>query len=94
MPADVSIEDSNPPVVVLAGDFDLSVRDVIARSLRLVDAQRVIVDMLDVTFFDSSCIAVLLRAAADGKTVVLRSAPERVDRVVEMAGAYEFIERG
>jgi len=88
------IKSSDPAVLLLAGECDLAVRDELVEALDQLDAPHVIVDMESVTFFDSTVIGTLVATAKRGRSIVLRGASPNVDRVLDIAGAYNFLERG
>jgi anti-anti-sigma factor len=87
------VGDGTEPVVVVKGEIDLAAaeafREAIDRALRDGGA-RLVIDMVDTTFMDSSGLNVLLRAyAALGRlpeALVLRSPSPVVRRVVALAG--------
>lgn len=75
-------------LVLLAGDVDLAVE---AQARAVVDgcleagAVRLLFDMLAVTFCDSSCAKLLLRACRSGVPVTVRPSP-RTRRTLEILG--------
>jgi len=88
------IRATDPAVLFLAGECDLAIRDELVEALNSAEGRHVIVDLESVTFFDSTVIAALIVAAKDGMTIVLRGVSDNVDRVLDIAGAYDFLERG
>lgn len=77
----------------LHGRYDaLRATELDAELQRLFDAgaRDLILDMADVTYVSSSCLRVLLmahrRAAAAGGKLVLQNTPERIARLLRMAG--------
>ena len=87
------VTDGAGPVVVVKGEIDLAAaeafREAIDGALREA-GPRLVIDMVDTTFLDSSGLNVLLQAyAALGRlpeALVLRAPSPVVRRVVELAG--------
>lgn len=101
---DIEVTDEDGDVVVhLAGELDLSVRaDVVTRlTSALADQQpppdRLVIDLREVSFCDSSGLGALLdvRRAADdaGVAVMLRSVPPAIDRVLELTDVDGWLTR-
>lgn len=106
MPRSFDIEvtsEAGDVVAHLAGELDLSVRaDVVAR---LTDAladcrpppKRLVVDLREVSFCDSSGLGALLdvrRAAGDaGVALTLRAVPPTVDRLLELTDVDGWLTR-
>ncbi len=89
------VEGSDPPVLCLVGDCDLALRDHLSgvlADLARSGATRLIVDMEHMTFMDSTVIGMLAAKARD-TAVTLRNVPEKIDRVLETARVYDFVER-
>jgi len=88
-PLSVAVTDtSEGPVVAVQGDLDVSNADQLAAVLDPLLKQqptRVVFDLTDLRFMDSSGIAVLLRAAAAVPVRVTRPSPI-VRRVIEATG--------
>ena len=79
------------PVVVVAGEVDLAAADRLWQAIESIpDDRPVVVDLEDVTFLDSSGLAVLVRALRDrdGRhdAVVLRHPNAHVSWVLEVTG--------
>lgn len=82
------------PIVRVAGEIDLATVAALERELTLasVDTQRIVLDLLDCTFIDSTGISAIIRAGrllpkADGSkplAVVVRD--QFVTRILERAG--------
>jgi anti-sigma B factor antagonist len=106
MPAgfDIGITATGPGELTarLSGELDLSARPVVGRELvgavgSGADVDVVVIDLGGVTFCDSSGLGALLdvqRAAERrGASVVLRSVPNAVGRVLELAGVNDVLPR-
>jgi anti-sigma B factor antagonist len=81
----------------MSGEFDMQNRDELAAVLSRANGS-VILDMSDVTFFDSSAIGIVVaarnRLASVGGTLTVRNPQEPIRRVLEITGLADFIERG
>jgi anti-anti-sigma factor len=88
-----SLEDPEHPVIGLAGELDLAsveaTRAGIYRYLTTTPT-RLTFDLGEVTFMDSSGIALLVQLANDVGTVTLVHVPPIVHRVLEATGLLEF----
>jgi anti-sigma B factor antagonist len=107
MPKSFEIEvtaDANGIVVHLAGELDLAVRGDVGNRLAGVltgvdagQAGRVVIDLREVSFCDSSGLGALLdarQAAADaGVALVLRDVPPAVDRLLELTDVDGWLSR-
>ena len=90
-------EGSDGPVVVLAGELDLSnvgkleaaVQSVLAGAPRRLDF-----DLERLDFMDSSGLAVLIRAASQISGVRVLKPSERIRRLLEMTGVSDMLEVG
>jgi anti-sigma B factor antagonist len=78
-------------IVAVAGEFDLVSANAVREALTLVvseQSRRVIVDLGDVTFMDSSGVHVILEAytvsRSAGSTLTIRPGPRNVQRVFEL----------
>jgi anti-sigma B factor antagonist len=78
--------DGPPHVVVLVGDLDVANAHRLRAHLQTVTAVPVVLDLTDLTFMDSSGIAVLLEAAQRGTTITLRNPSAIVRMLVEVTG--------
>ena len=84
-------------VLVLVGEFDLAVAADFRRELSAMleepSAEDAVVDLSRVTFFDSSCLGVLLEGAQQAEaataTLVLRSPSPTCRRVLEISGVLD-----
>ncbi len=88
-PFSISISGS-PPVVQLGGDVDLACAEELTAALEPLlqpgADPTVVFDLAEVTFLDSSGLAVLVTAAGAGKQVVLRNASAVVARIIAVTG--------
>lgn len=95
--ATLVVTEGEAPVVSLHGEIDLSsvgaVRAVISDALAHADTSLVI-DLSDVTFFDSSGLGLLVTAkdegAPAGVELVLRAPSPAVQRILELAGTTDW----
>lgn len=95
--ATLVVADGEAPVIRLHGEIDLSsveaVRAVISEALAHADTSLVI-DLSDVTFFDSSGLGLLVAAkdegALDGVELVLRAPSPAAQRILELAGTTDW----
>ena len=77
------------PILQVVGDIDLSTSPTLREAIHKATADRsgqVVFDLGEVTFMDSSGLAVLLEVAAKGTDVLLRSPSDTVRRVIETTG--------
>ena len=82
------------PVVRLRGELDLSSVDALADLIGpLIEStpDRLVFDLEDLSFMDSSGLALLLRSAARVGTVVLRRPSTIVRRVLDTTGVSEVM---
>ena len=91
------VESGGEPVVVVKGEIDLRATESFWRAIATVlagEPRRLVIDMVDTTFVDSSGLNVLLRAyAALGRlpeALVLRGPSPIVRRVLTLAGIVDF----
>lgn len=92
--ATVASEPSGAPVVVLAGEIDISNIDAVNEVVQpLLDGAHdaLVFDLSAVDFMDSSGIAVLLHAAARVTKVVLRRPSPLLARVLESNGLHDVL---
>jgi anti-anti-sigma factor len=84
------------PVVLVAGELDLSTADSLRTSLHPLGG-RVVVNLADVTFMDCSGVSVLVEAhnrlEAEGGGLRLRSPSDPVVRLLELLGMGDWIVR-
>ncbi len=84
----LTIEDVGDGVVRLVGDLDMETAPTLQRYLELVPTVTVL-DLREVTFVDSCCLTVLVRANRDRPStepLILRSPNGLVRRVLEITG--------
>jgi len=79
--------------LTLQGEIDLAARDDLdyAVDLALGDAHRLVLDMRDVSFLDSTGIGALARAVRGGARVSLLNPRPSVRRVLELTGIDKHI---
>lgn len=79
-----------PPTVRVEGEIDIStsaaVTEALAPLLEAAHQEPLVFDLSQVTFMDSSGLAVLLHAAAAGRQVVVRGASVLIRRVIDATG--------
>jgi anti-sigma B factor antagonist len=87
--------------VVVSGDLDLATTPQLTSAIEALatnGARRIVVDLLDVTFLDSSAISALCLArqklSADGAALVLGPTSAQVDSVLRIAGVDATFVRG
>lgn len=89
----VFVEDGDPRVVKLVGDFDLSGASAVRARLSQLDGD-VDVDCSGLAFIDSSGLQVLVAAntacAARGATLVLVDPSNSVERLLAMTGLHSL----
>jgi anti-anti-sigma factor len=95
-PAEFSVAIEGPETVVTArGELDLAVKDTLSRVLRPLEG-RVVVDLSQVTFMDSSSIGVMVGAArrlkASGGELRLRAPGDAPRTVLEITGLKDWID--
>jgi anti-anti-sigma factor len=86
-----SVGDRSPHVVVLVGDLDVSNAHRLRAHLQTVTASEVVLDLRQLTFMDSSGIAVLLEAANRGIAITLRGPSDIVRALVEVTGLTDVL---
>lgn len=93
----VLVTPGQAPIVKLTGEIDLSsvaaVRAAINEARGLAD-DTIVIDLADVSFFDSSGLGVLVeskdRAEEQGVDLVLRSVSPAVRRILDLAGTADW----
>ncbi|HEU0316072.1 MAG TPA: STAS domain-containing protein [Solirubrobacteraceae bacterium] len=96
-PGELSIDssrDGEVQTIGLGGELDLANAELVDRELRRVEAtdvRRIVLDLAGLTFVDSSGIRLLIAAAgrADTDRLTIRRPPERIERVLRIAGVLE-----
>jgi anti-sigma B factor antagonist len=97
---DCRLRDGGPDAawVRVTGELDLATAPVLAQALSQAEerAQRVVLDLRELTFMDSSGVHVIveasLRANASGRGLVLVRGPARVDHVFELTQTSDSLE--
>ena len=82
------------PTITIAGELDISNVHLIEAAFEseLPATSKVSFELSDVTFMDSSGIAMLLRAADRADTVVLRQPSDVIRRIIRATGLTEIFE--
>jgi anti-sigma B factor antagonist len=95
---EVTSADDDVKVVALRGELDFEEAPTFARvleELRTDGERKVVIDLSELTFIDSSGISVLVvaarAAAADGGTVVVASPSSHVRRVFDIVNLSELV---
>ena len=95
---EVTDVDGGTTIVRVAGDVDIGTRGTLIEALTPVlergPAHTVIFDLAETTFFDSSGLAVLISAAQDGRTVLLRKPSDEVVLVIRATGLSDLLPVG
>ena len=80
--------------LILRGEIDLAVREPLARAIDEVMAsgRRVVLDMREVSFLDSTGIGALARIASDGSDVFVLNPQAAVRRALEVSGIDSIIQ--
>jgi anti-anti-sigma factor len=82
-----------PMVVRLVGDFDMTNRAELVHCFHLYKAgDRVVVDLSDVTFLDSSGVNALVQTMARGVVLVRGPLSPIAKRVLELTGVIQLME--
>jgi anti-anti-sigma factor len=77
------------PVLTLIGEWDRARKDELHeqfRNLREANCSRVVVDLSQTRFLDSTALGAMLRAHRDGLEISIRDASTVAQRVLEVAG--------
>ncbi|MGZ4677638.1 MAG: STAS domain-containing protein [Acidimicrobiia bacterium] len=81
-------------VVAISGEIDLSNAAATEASIRAGlpgDARRIVFDLGELRFMDSSGLAVLLRLAGGVEAVAIRNASGAIVRIIEVTGLTETL---
>jgi anti-anti-sigma factor len=79
-------------VLVLRGAIDIAAAPAVRAAVReLPPTDTLVVDLSACTFLDSSGMNELVRLATGDARVVLRAVPERIQRVLAVAGLEELL---
>jgi anti-sigma B factor antagonist len=88
-------ENGHGPVVLLAGEFDLAAASQFRECLHQFSSETVMLDLTEVTFFDSTSIGVLVgarnRADELGGAIVLRGVQPEQMRIFEITGVAKHL---
>lgn len=94
---EVTVEEGGVSVVRVVGEIDIatvdSVRAAVATAMER-GPTRLVIDMAAVSFMDSSGIAVLIEAARQTDSVLIRRPSNAVRRVIETTGLTEVLPIG
>ena len=95
-----SARDADVHTISLAGELDLATAGEVQRELERVeatDARRIVLDLSELTFMDSTGVRLVVRANArsrdadgDGRLELVRG-PHNVQRVFELCGVVELL---
>ena len=88
------VDEDGDPVVRISGELDLSNVDEMRRVVDPIVAEspaRLVFELSDLQFMDSSAITVFLQAAARVGRVELRNAGATVRRIVEATGLTDIL---
>lgn len=91
-----TLRDGDSIAIVLSGELDLAFADELdaeIRDLEETDIGRIVVDLSEVTFVDSTGLNVLLAAKkrSNGRFIVRPSNHEAVTSLLELTGTTEFL---
>lgn len=95
------LNNSNDFTVYLDGEIDHfraeALRDAVDKTLTSISNSRVVFDMTNVSFIDSSGVGFLIgrykRMIANGCIAVIKNPKPHIDRMLEMAGIYKIIRK-
>jgi anti-sigma B factor antagonist len=82
-------DDAGTPIIRIAGEVDMSNAALVGEAVDVVVVrrpERIVFDLGDLEFMDSSGLAMLLNVAAQIDTVELRSPLPLLRRVIELTG--------
>src|SRR5271165_6388323 len=91
---ETSVDESGNPIVHLAGELDMSNVDAVGSALADVidrDPELLVFDLADLTFMDSSGLALLLHAVHRAGSLEVRRPTEIVRRVIDATGLSETL---
>lgn len=91
---EVATDSDGMPVVVLRGELDFATAPIAETALSSIldgSPERLVFDLTDVSFLDSSGIAVLVRSTHQAGSVVVRNPSTVVRRVIECTGLEETL---
>ena len=93
--ADITFDADGIPTIKLSGEIDMANVDSLRRLIEPVVARapaRVIFDLADLRFMDSSGIALLLQVSAKSKSVRVRKPSALVQRMIEATGLSDILQ--
>jgi len=91
---DITFDADGTPIVALTGEIDMSNVESLRRLIEPVVArspERVIFDLAELTFMDSSGIALLLQVSAKTGTVRIRQPSALVRRMIDATGLSDVL---
>jgi anti-sigma B factor antagonist len=85
-----------PPTFVVSGDIDIAscgqLADAVTADVGALNGAKVVFDLTEVSFIDSSGLAVLIDTVNQGHHVTVRGASPVLRRVIEATGLTEVLE--
>jgi anti-anti-sigma factor len=81
--------DDGVSVISLIGEFDLATNDLLQqqfRALRDANCRRVVLDLSQTQFLDSTMLGALVRAHRDGLRITIRGASGIAQKALEVSG--------
>lgn len=82
-------------VIAIQGELDLATADALSTQLAETSGSLVVVDLVDLSFMDSSGISCLVMAktqmGSDGRTLILTRPQPRVERTLEIVGLVDWL---
>ena len=85
--------DEGVPVVALIGEFDLSGKEQLQqqfRALQEANLRRVVLDLTETRFLDSTVLGAMVRAHFDGLEITIRGANGIARKALEITGLAEL----
>jgi len=92
--AEVTADANGVPIIKLTGEIDLSNADSVRAAIEPTVSsapERIVFDLSNLDFLDSSGIALLLYVAAKTGTVQVQNPSEIVRRIIEVTGLSEIL---
>jgi anti-anti-sigma factor len=92
----VEIVDGAVPVVRVRGELDLSTAARMCRAIQAAAARRLIIDLVELEFCDSTGLRALMHAVREievlgGRASLIVKPGSSLDRLLDMTGAKEFL---
>ena len=82
-------------VIAIGGELDLATAEALSTRLAGTSGSPVVVDLVDLSFMDSSGISCLVMAktqmVSDGRTLILTRPQPRVERALEIVGLADWL---